>query len=67
MDESRAPTITVGHLRSEIAQYPDSFTLDFSGLEFLRVKQRGETHLQIEFSQAVYLDDRGRVVVHDPK
>jgi len=59
------PSITVGELRQHLAVYPDEYTIDFSGLDFLRVKQRAPSHLQLEFGQTVYRDERGRVVVEN--
>lgn len=38
---------------------------DFSGLTFYRVKQRAQTHIQIEFNEVVYRDADGHLVVHD--
>lgn len=57
------PTITVGQLIEWLKIYPDHYTVDFGGLEFYRLKQRDETHIQMEFNQQVYLDHAGRVVV----
>ncbi len=57
------PSITVGELIRHLSAYPDDYTIDFAGLTFHRVKQRDETHVQMEFNQQVYLDDAGRVVV----
>ena len=65
MSKAPYPNITVGRLKDAIAGYPDDYTIDFSGLEFYRVKQRGDTHLQIEFNQQVYLDEKGDVVVQN--
>ena len=57
------PTITVGDLREHLAIYPDHYEIDFCGLEFYRLKTRGENSVQMEFNQQVYLDPAGRVVV----
>ncbi len=57
------PTITVGELLQALEGIPPHWTIDFGGLEFYRVKRRDETHVQMEFSQPVYLDAAGRVVV----
>lgn len=57
------PSITVGELRRALEGYPDDYTLDFSGLDFYRLKQRGDTHVQVEFNQLVYRSPEGRVVV----
>lgn len=57
------PTITVGELKAALAIYPDDHKIDFGGLRFSRLKQRGPKHVQCEFSQLVYLDQSGRVAV----
>lgn len=57
------PSITVGELKSQLSGYPDHYTIDFSGLDFYRLKQRDEAHIQMEFNQQVYLNGEGRVVV----
>lgn len=59
------PTITIGELKELLASYPDNFTIDFGGLEFYRLKQRADTHVQMEFSQSVYLDEARNVVVEN--
>lgn len=61
----RYPVITVGELKEHLAIYPDDYTIDFSGLEFYRLKQRGDTHVQLEFNQQVYRTREGRVVVEN--
>lgn len=60
------PTITVGMLRQRLAAYPDDFQLSFGGLEFSRVKTRGDNLAVVEFTQPVFLDEAGRVVVQNP-
>lgn len=59
------PTIKVGDLRRDLQCYPDDFDLSFSGLEFFRVKTRGENLAQVEFNQLVYLDKHGQVDVEN--
>ena len=59
------PSITVGKLRQELLAYADDWTIDFSGLDFYRVKPRDQTHLQIEFDQLVYRSNEGLVVVEN--
>lgn len=61
------PTITVGELKQALAIYPDHYTIDFGGLRFQRLKQRAPTHVQVEFSQLVYLDQKGHVAVDNPE
>ena len=65
MSNSTIPSITVGELVKHLAAFPDDWTLDFGGLEFYRVKQRGTSHAQVEFNQPVYRDAEGRVVVQN--
>jgi hypothetical protein len=57
------PTIKVGWLRQCLNVYPDDFDLSFGGLEFYRVKTRGENIAMVEFNQGVYLDTDGQVVI----
>jgi hypothetical protein len=61
------PTITVGRLRQELKMFDDDTELSFGGLEFHRVKSRGDNLVQIEFNELVYLDASGRVVVQNPE
>ena len=61
------PSISIGELKHLLANYPDHYQLDFSGLSFYRLKQRGETRVQMEFNQPVYLTEQGRVVVENPE
>ncbi len=60
------PAITVGELRQHLASCPDHYTIDFCGLDFYRIKQRGEAHVQMEFNQPVHRTPEGRVVVQNP-
>jgi len=62
MSNPKIPTITVGELRRALSLYSDDAELSFGGLEFYRVKSRGEHLAQIEFNQAVYLDSNGKKV-----
>lgn len=65
-EKPECPTITVQELRQRLAAFPDHYTIDFCGLEFYRLKMRGDEHVQMEFSQPVYLDKAtGRVVVEN--
>lgn len=58
--------INVGELKRKFSIYPDECELFFGGLDFYRLKLRGEKLLQFEFNQPVYLDSKGRVVVENP-
>lgn len=58
--------ITVGMLKQALEGIPDHHELDFSGLEFYRVKQRGPELHQVEFNEQVYRDkETGLVVVEN--
>lgn len=59
------PTITIGELKEQLAIYPDHFDIDFCGLEFNRLKQRGENSIQLEFTQEVYRTPEGALVARD--
>ena len=56
--------ITVGEMKEMLEGWPDDMELSFNGLEFYRLKQRGEKLLQVEFNQFVYKDKKtGNVMV----
>lgn len=55
--------ITVGDFKRELSIFDDDAVLDFSGLDFYRLKLRGEKHVQVEFNQHVYRDGSGHLVV----
>ncbi|BBS11552.1 hypothetical protein WP5W18C01_16460 [Klebsiella aerogenes] len=57
--------ITVGELLDRLSSYPRDAKISFSGLDFYRLKQRGENLIQVEFNQVVYRDSEGRVVVEN--
>lgn len=57
------PRITVGEFRKMLEKYDDDLWLDFSMLDFYRLKQRSSTDLQVEFDQMVSRDEKGDVVV----
>lgn len=65
MSNENRKTITVGELRQALSLYSDDTELSFGGLEFYRLKSRGDKLAQIEFNQPVYLDSSGRVVVEN--
>lgn len=58
-------TVTIGDFKAELDKYPDHCELHFSGLDFYRLKRRGDSTVQVEFSQTVYKDKTGRVVVEN--
>lgn len=59
------PRVTVGEFKEMLSAYPDDMWLDFSMLDFYRLKQRSGDLLQVEFDQRVYRDAAGRVVVQN--
>ena len=56
------PKFTVGDLRRQLEGWPDHMELIFSddGLDFYRMKQRGENLVQMEFDQTVSRDKEDR-------
>lgn len=54
--------ITVKKFREMLENHDDDLELDFNGLEFYRLKDRGGS-VQVEFIQTVYKDDKGKVVI----
>jgi hypothetical protein len=57
-------SITVGELITRLQSYPADVKIYFSGLDFNRLKQRGE-FLQLEFLQQVYLNKRRKIVIDE--
>lgn len=58
--------ITVGELIELLKKEEPKMPLYFGGLDFYRLKDRG-AHVQFEFSQMVYRDAEGYVVVENPE
>lgn len=54
--------ITVNTLIEHLKSYPGDKELYFGGLEFYRLKDRGDV-VQVEFSETVYQDDAGRIKI----
>lgn len=63
--ENRPPLKTAGYIKQQFAEIPDDWEVDFSGLDFYRVKARGPKLAQVEFDQAVHRLADGRVVIDD--
>ncbi len=63
--ERYKPSITVGEFKEMLSNYPDNMLLDFSTLDFYRLKQRSPTLVQVEFNQQVYRDKSNNVVVEN--
>ncbi len=62
---NQEPLITVGDLVEQLSIFDSKAELDFSGLDFYRLKLRGEGLVQIEFNQSVYRNEKGYVVVEN--
>lgn len=56
--------ITVGKLIELLEKEDKDLEVNFGGLDFYRLKDRGGC-LRIEFNQSVYLNQEGRVVVEN--
>jgi len=61
--KKQLPCITVGELIEQLSGFDKNLEVDFSTLDFYRLKQRSPNRLQVEFNQMVYRDDEGNVVV----
>jgi hypothetical protein len=62
-DDERA--ITVGMLISQLKAFSPDDRLSFSSLQFLRLKSRGPSLVQVEFNEVVFRDDQGKLIAHD--
>jgi len=52
--------LTIGELKEMLREWPESAEIQFSGgLEFYRLKRRGEDLVQFEFSENVWRDSSG--------
>jgi len=60
---TKGTVLTVGELKSMLSHYEDDIAIDFSGLDFYRLKKRGPRSVQIEFNQAIYIDQNDRVQI----
>ena len=63
--KDREPFTTVGRLIEQLSVFDARMELDFSGLDFYRLKARGSHLIQVEFAQTVYRDKQGNVVVEN--
>ncbi len=59
------PSITVGDFKKMLNAYEDDMWLDFSMLDFHRLKQRAPDLVQVEFNQTACRDEQGNVVVEN--
>ncbi len=57
------PWLTVGELIERLEAFDKDLLVDFSQLDFNRLKQRSPSVLQVEFAQMVYRDKNGDVQV----
>lgn len=64
-DKLKPRNITVKDLREQLQAFSDDDELYFGGLIFDRLKSRGNNLVQMEFSQTVYQDTQGNVVVEN--
>lgn len=64
-DNDTNHTIELDELIRQLKSYPPDTQVSFGGLDFYRVKKRGDKLIQIEFSQSVYRTDKGALVVED--
>lgn len=64
---SKGIKITVGELKSQLDAFDNNHEIDFSGLDFYRLKLRGISLVQVEFNQTVYVDQNDKVQIdnHD--
>lgn len=67
LTEERIPTIDVKTLIDQLQGLPDDTRVGFSGLNFYRVKWRGQTMINIEFNEHVHRDSKGHLVVGAPE
>jgi hypothetical protein len=59
-------TLTIGELKEMIRLYDDDIEISFSGLDFYRLKMRGDKLVQVEFNQTVYKErETGNVIVEN--
>ncbi|AYR26965.1 hypothetical protein RC54_10555 [Herbaspirillum rubrisubalbicans] len=65
MKTNRPALLTIGAFKRLLAGFDDNDHLDFSGLDFYRLKTRGPNLVQVEFNQQVYRNAEGDVVVEN--
>jgi len=59
---SNAKTVEV--LIRHLSAFPKDSKVYFSGLDFSRLKMRGD-FVQVEFAQQVYLNNRGKIIIEE--
>jgi hypothetical protein len=57
--------ITIREFKKLLDNHSDDDELYFSGLDFYRLKRRGDNIVQVEFNQTVYKDKNGLVVAEN--
>ncbi len=58
-------TVELAELIRQLKSYPPDTRVSFGGLDFYRVKKRGDKLIQVEFNQSVYRTEKGVLVVED--
>ncbi|WP_157619284.1 hypothetical protein [Psychromonas aquimarina] len=59
-------TLTIGELKKMIKDYDNDIEISFSGLDFYRLKMRGDKLVQVEFNQGVYKSrETGEIIVEN--
>ncbi|MBK7905398.1 MAG: hypothetical protein IPJ78_02435 [Gemmatimonadetes bacterium] len=64
-DSRKLAGITVGALVELLRAFDPDCELTMGGLQFYRLKLRGEKLLQLEFAQQVYRDSKGKLIAED--
>ncbi|MDH4571760.1 hypothetical protein [Salinicola acroporae] len=57
--------INVGEFKRLLDEYDDQLELSFSGLEYHRLRQKGDKHLEVEFEEKIFRDKTGHIDIHD--
>lgn len=57
--------ITVGELKKQLNLYSNDTEISFSGLDFYRLRKRGDNLVQVEFNQLIYKDNAGKIIISD--
>lgn len=59
------PWLTIGEFVRMLQEYPKDMLIDFSSLDFYRLKWDSGPAVRVEFTQPIYWDSAGNVVVKD--
>jgi hypothetical protein len=63
--KQQEPLMTVGELIDQLSVFDRDSEVNFSGLDFYRLKNRGPKLVQVEFNQVFYRDEQGQVVIQN--